>query len=135
MVRTGSSDRPFHSRPKTVFETDVRFPAQPQRTCVGCKRRDAQSELLRIVRDADHGEQGAVVPDSRRRLPGRGAWLHPSTDCLALALKRRAFSRAFRAQVETAAVESFFPGPEPESTKEQRTVQTERQVRNRMKIR
>ncbi|MGW4112163.1 YlxR family protein [Actinosynnema sp. NPDC004786] len=41
---------------------------------------------------------GAVVPDTRRRLPGRGAWLHPDPDCLRNAEKRRAFPRAFRVQ-------------------------------------
>ncbi|RKT56955.1 hypothetical protein C8E97_5669 [Saccharothrix australiensis] len=39
---------------------------------------------------------GAVVPDTRRRLPGRGAWLHPDPGCLREAEKRRAFPRAFR---------------------------------------
>ncbi|MFI9009616.1 YlxR family protein [Actinosynnema sp. NPDC053489] len=39
---------------------------------------------------------GTVVPDTRRRLPGRGAWLHPDPDCLRNAEKRRAFPRAFR---------------------------------------
>ena len=34
--------------------------------------------------------------DLRRRLPGRGSWLHPSPDCLDLALRRRAFVRALR---------------------------------------
>ena len=38
----------------------------------------------------------AVVPDPRRRLPGRGAWVHPVEECIALAEQRRAFDRAFR---------------------------------------
>ncbi|WP_410645513.1 YlxR family protein [Amycolatopsis sp. lyj-346] len=38
-----------------------------------------------------------VVVDGRRRLPGRGAWLHPDPDCLAKAERRRAFPRALRA--------------------------------------
>ncbi|MFQ6266418.1 YlxR family protein [Kutzneria viridogrisea] len=39
---------------------------------------------------------GAVLPDPRRRLPGRGAWVHPDPDCLRTAERRRAFPRAFR---------------------------------------
>ncbi|WP_446689062.1 YlxR family protein [Saccharothrix tamanrassetensis] len=39
---------------------------------------------------------GTVVPDARRRLPGRGAWLHPDPGCLRDAEKRRAFPRALR---------------------------------------
>lgn len=40
---------------------------------------------------------GRVVLNLDGRTPGRGAWLHPSTECLALAEKRRAFSRALKA--------------------------------------
>jgi uncharacterized protein len=48
------------------------------------------TELLRIV--AASGAQ--VVPDPRRRIPGRGAWLHPDPRCVELAGRRRAFARA-----------------------------------------
>ena len=37
-----------------------------------------------------------LVPDPARRLPGRGAHLHPDPACLALAMRRRAFGRALR---------------------------------------
>jgi len=40
--------------------------------------------------------EGACVPDPSNRLPGRGANLHPVTECLDLAERRRAFARAFR---------------------------------------
>jgi predicted RNA-binding protein YlxR (DUF448 family) len=50
-----------------------------------------------------------LTPDPRRRLPGRGAWLHPTGDCLDQALRRRAFGRAFRlgAAFDPAAVTAF----------------------------
>ncbi len=64
----------------------------PVRTCVGCRTRAAKNELLRVV--ADHG---ALAPDPARRAPGRGAHLHPTVECLELALRRRAFTRALRA--------------------------------------
>ncbi|NYI08442.1 hypothetical protein FHU37_005471 [Allostreptomyces psammosilenae] len=38
----------------------------------------------------------AVVPDPRGTLPGRGAHLHLDHKCLDLAIRRRAFPRAFR---------------------------------------
>lgn len=63
----------------------------PIRTCVGCRARAEARELLRVV-----AVDGALVPDPRRRLPGRGAWLHPDPDCLRLAERRRAFPRALR---------------------------------------
>jgi predicted RNA-binding protein YlxR (DUF448 family) len=59
--------------------------------CVGCRERAAKSDLVRLV-----AVEGSVVPDPRRRLPGRGASLHPDLACLELAERRRAFPRAFR---------------------------------------
>ncbi|MDR6864398.1 putative RNA-binding protein YlxR (DUF448 family) [Phycicoccus sp. 3266] len=47
---------------------------------------------------AETDEAGAIrlTPDPRHCLPGRGAWLHPTGDCLEQALRRRAFGRALR---------------------------------------
>ncbi|WP_249044669.1 YlxR family protein [Crossiella equi] len=41
-------------------------------------------------------DNDSLVVDLRRRLPGRGAWLHPDPECLRLAERRRAFPRALR---------------------------------------
>ncbi|MET9437968.1 YlxR family protein [Streptomyces sp. NPDC006551] len=73
----------------------------PERTCVGCRERAAKSDLLRIV-----AVEGACVPDPRGTLPGRGAYLHPASVCLDLAVRRRAFPRAFKAQgpLDTAEI-------------------------------
>ena len=76
---------------------------QPQRTCIGCRKKGPRSQLLRLV--AEGSGSTAVLVDERRRMAGRGAWLHPSTSCLALAIKRRAFGRALNGATGTAAVE------------------------------
>ncbi|MGI4895780.1 MAG: YlxR family protein [Janthinobacterium lividum] len=60
---------------------------------MGCRQRVEQSSLLRIVAATD-GER--LLVDVRRRLPGRGAWLHHSVTCLDQAEKRRALPRALR---------------------------------------
>ncbi|MGH3764015.1 MAG: YlxR family protein [Pseudonocardiaceae bacterium] len=80
-------------------------PAGPVRTCVGCRTRTAASGLLRVV-----VVDGTLVPDPRRRHPGRGAWLHPDLGCLRLAERRRAFSRALRfaGELDTVAVHTFL---------------------------
>ena len=65
--------------------------APPVRTCVGCRERAAKSELLRIVAAGNE-----VVPDPLARLPGRGAYLHLSQECLERARLRRAIPRALR---------------------------------------
>ena len=66
----------------------------PIRTCVGCRQRAAKRELLRVVVRA-----GALVPDPAAIATGRGAHLHPTPECLALAERRRAFPRALRVSV------------------------------------
>ena len=72
------------------------------RTCLGCRQRAARHELLRVVA-TDQGSGLTVVPDPGRRLPGRGASLHPTPECLALAIRRRAFSRALRVEGRLAS--------------------------------
>ena len=92
------------------------------RTCLGCRRRDDRSALLRVVAESyDTGEYVArVVADPRLRLPGRGAWLHPTPECLDLALRRKAFGRALRvrARLELATVSAYI------ETREQSVVTT-----------
>ncbi|MGP0223847.1 MULTISPECIES: YlxR family protein [unclassified Paenarthrobacter] len=81
----------------------------PVRTCIGCRKQGFRSELVRLV--AQGGGSSAVLVDVRRRMAGRGAWLHPSEKCLALAVKRRAFGRALAGASETGAVERYLmPG-------------------------
>ncbi|PYC81961.1 DUF448 domain-containing protein [Streptomyces tateyamensis] len=84
--------------------------ACPERTCVGCRKRAAKHELLRVIAVA-----GACVPDPRSSLPGRGAYLHPDSGCLDLAVRRRAFPRAFRltGTLDTEALrEQVTAGPD-----------------------
>ena len=64
-----------------------------ERTCIGCRRKRGQAELLRFTRDA-----GRVVP-ALPGAPGRSAYLCPDQTCLEAAEKRRAFARAFRGPV------------------------------------
>jgi uncharacterized protein len=86
------------------------------RTCVGCRRRDGRSALLQVVAErTDTGEYVArVVADPRLRLPGRGAWLHPTPECLDLALRRKAFGRALRVKafLDVAAVGAYVEARE-----------------------
>lgn len=67
----------------------------PVRTCVGCRRRCEQEDVVRLALE---GSQ--VVPDAARRKPGRGAWLHLRRSCFEAAVSRGAFHRAFRRQVD-----------------------------------
>ncbi|MEU7817447.1 YlxR family protein [Pseudonocardia sp. NPDC049154] len=79
----------------------------PVRTCVGCRTREQATGLLRVV-----AVDGALVPDPRGRLPGRGAWVHPATGCLDRAERRSAFPRALRVPgpLPVTAVRSYLDG-------------------------
>jgi predicted RNA-binding protein YlxR (DUF448 family) len=80
------------------------------RTCVGCRERAPRTELLRVVAVIGTAEPAVLMPDPGRRLPGRGASLHPRLDCLLLAERRRAFVRALRlsGSVDVAAVRAHL---------------------------
>jgi predicted RNA-binding protein YlxR (DUF448 family) len=75
------------------------------RTCIGCKQREVKSALLRLAVAGD-----LMVPDPGARLPGRGAYLHPSQRCFELAQRRRAFARALRTAgpLSTAPVSEYL---------------------------
>jgi len=63
--------------------------------CVGCGARRPQGALTRLTVTAD-GQPGL---DRGGRAPGRGAYLCGPA-CLAAAVKRKAFQRAFRGRVQ-----------------------------------
>jgi predicted RNA-binding protein YlxR (DUF448 family) len=65
------------------------------RTCVGCRQRETRKSLIRLVL-----VNSKVSVDEGKKLPGRGAWLHAKTECLQLALNRKALGRAFKQQFE-----------------------------------
>ena len=77
------------------------------RTCVGCRVREAKSDLLRLA-----AVGGDIVPDPQARLPGRGAYLHPSQECFELAQRRRALPRALRqpAPLGAGPLEDYLAG-------------------------
>ena len=68
----------------------------PVRTCIGCRKRAAKRELLRVTAGSDPNGHLAVVPDPTATAPGRGAHLHPTSECYDLAVRRKAFPRALR---------------------------------------
>jgi predicted RNA-binding protein YlxR (DUF448 family) len=95
---------------------EVRVATQhPIRTCIGCRQRAEATDLLRVVaqRGGDAVAQAVqILPDPRRRLPGRGAWVHRDSECVALAERRRAFGRALRVpgEVDPAPLREYVAG-------------------------
>ena len=83
---------------------DPTDPSVPVRTCIGCRKRATKRELLRVTTGTDTHGASAVVPDPDGTAPGRGAHLHPTTECFDLAVRRKAFTRALRAGTGLSSV-------------------------------
>lgn len=69
--------------------TQVRRP--PQRTCLGCRQVMDQDQLFRFV----CSPAGEILADLKGRLPGRGAYLCNSRECIETAVRKKQFDRAF----------------------------------------
>jgi len=67
-----------------------------ERTCIVTGVKDDPEAMLRFVLAAD----SSVVPDIRRKLPGRGVWTRLSVEAVRRAGAKGAFSHAFRARAE-----------------------------------
>nr|WP_244497133.1 RNA-binding protein [Aureimonas sp. D3] len=65
------------------------------RMCIVSRRSLEPDALVRFVAAPD----GRVVPDLKRRLPGRGAHVEARRETVELAVKRRLFSRALKREV------------------------------------
>jgi predicted RNA-binding protein YlxR (DUF448 family) len=66
------------------------------RSCIVSREAMPSEQLIRFVLDLE----GQVVPDLRHRLPGRGVWVTARADMVALAEKKRLFSRGFKEEVK-----------------------------------
>lgn len=75
------------------------LPAGMERSCVVTRQAKHPDALLRFVL----GPEGAIVPDIKRKLPGRGVWVGLSRDLVAQAVKKQAFSRALKEKAPAAA--------------------------------
>jgi predicted RNA-binding protein YlxR (DUF448 family) len=64
---------------------------EPVRTCIGCRSRDDRASLLRVVLAGN-----TVVVDSSATASGRGAWVHPTENCVNNAISRGGLARSFR---------------------------------------
>ena len=64
----------------------------PERTCAVTREKAAPEAMLRFVLGPDQ----QVVPDIKRRLPGRGVWIGLSRERVAQAVKKQVFARGLK---------------------------------------
>ena len=67
------------------------------RMCAVSRQVRPIDELIRFV----ISPQGDVVPDLKRKLPGRGMWITASREVVAEAVRRHQFSKAFKRELRT----------------------------------
>ena len=67
----------------------------PMRQCLGCREMKPKRELIRVVRSPE----GAVSLDFKGKMPGRGAYVCPSAECLKKAIRSKALERALNAEI------------------------------------
>ncbi|MGE3307448.1 MAG: RNA-binding protein [Rhizobiaceae bacterium] len=70
-----------------------------ERTCIVTRTRAEPGDLIRFV----VGPDGAVVADLKRNLPGRGCWVTADRAHVDKAVAKKAFARAFKAEVKVPA--------------------------------
>ena len=75
----------------------VRIEPVNDRMCIVTRERGQPDGLIRFVASPE----GAVVPDLRHALPGRGCWVTAGRSAVDLAVKRKLFGRALKTEVTT----------------------------------
>jgi predicted RNA-binding protein YlxR (DUF448 family) len=81
---------------------------------------------VRVTVGSDTHGHPVVVPDPQGTAPGRGAHLHPTTECYELAVRKKAFGRALRitgggagARADSEAVAAWLSTREAEQEADQ----------------
>jgi predicted RNA-binding protein YlxR (DUF448 family) len=67
----------------------------PERLCIATRSVKPIAAMIRFV----VGPDGAVVPDIKHKLPGRGVWVTANRAAVETAIARKAFGRSFKREV------------------------------------
>ncbi len=76
----------------------------PIRTCVACRQAEGKRGLVRVVRLP---EGAGVALDATGKAAGRGAYVHASSECIELAVKRKALERSLKASLPDTLLEEL----------------------------
>ncbi len=69
------------------------------RTCIVTRKEKSPDDMIRFVMDPDSN----VVPDLKRKLPGRGVWVSNRRTLIEEAVAKNAFDRGFKGKVNADA--------------------------------
>ena len=77
--------------------------AMPIRTCIGCRGKFPKKDLLRFVRAAD----GSLRTDPTGKLPGRGAYVCQSEECINITFRPQKINTHLRISSSRQVIDSF----------------------------
>ena len=77
--------------------------AKPMRRCIACRVSKPQDELMRFTFDGSK-----VIADTGAPRDGRGFYLCGNDECIELAVKRRAFNRACKQNIDTEEIRTVI---------------------------
>jgi predicted RNA-binding protein YlxR (DUF448 family) len=83
----------------TTLDSGPHKGAATERFCVVERTVKPVDDLIRFV----VGPDGAVVPDVKRNLPGRGLWITATGAALEMAMRRKLFAKGFKREVKAGA--------------------------------
>lgn len=75
----------------------------PSRTCIGCGTKKEKRELIRVVKN----QTGEIKLDKTGKLPGRGAYICDSIECLEKAIRAKKLEKSFEMKIEENVYEEL----------------------------
>ena len=75
----------------------------PMRKCVGCQEMKSKKEMIRVIRT----QEEEFLLDATGKKNGRGAYICPSKECLAKAIKNKGLERSFKQSIPKEVYESL----------------------------
>ena len=79
----------------------------PQRKCVGCGVSKNKSDLIRVVRSPEKGNNEISI-DLKGKKSGRGAYICKDEECLKKAVKAKKFDRSLEVTVSAEILETLL---------------------------
>lgn len=99
MIRAAPADAASEAAEPDLRDRSGSAASASARTCVATRVTLPPERLIRFVVGPDQ----MLVPDLRRKLPGRGVWVALSQAAVMEAIRRRAFERALKTKVTVSA--------------------------------
>ena len=80
----------------------------PMRQCVGCHEMKAKRDMIRVIKTAPAEEgETEIILDATGRKNGRGAYICPNRECLAMAIKNKGLERPFKMPIPKDVYETL----------------------------